>query len=80
MLTGEALTNTLVDELNDLGFPNMEATTKKELICNRPFIAPGDRWSTHHRLWDWTGQFSGNTNSESVFRVSVYFFAKSGII
>lgn len=29
MLTGEALTNTLLDELNDLGLPNMEATTKK---------------------------------------------------
>ena len=26
MLTGEALTNTLVDELNDLGLPNMAAT------------------------------------------------------
>lgn len=25
MLTGEALTNTLVDELNDLGLPNMAA-------------------------------------------------------
>ena len=26
MITGEALTNTLVDELNDLGLPNMAAT------------------------------------------------------
>ena len=26
MLTGEALTNALVDELNDLGLPNMAAT------------------------------------------------------
>lgn len=26
MLTGESLTNALVDELNDLGLPNMAAT------------------------------------------------------
>ena len=36
MLTGEALTNTLVDELNDLGLPNMAAT----LDVTRRIIVP----------------------------------------
>lgn len=37
MLTGEALTNTLVDELNDLGLPNM-ATTLDTLYRSERFL------------------------------------------
>lgn len=39
MITGESLTNTLVDELNELGLPNMAATLNA-LYHSERFLKP----------------------------------------
>lgn len=49
MITGEALTNTLVDELNDLGLPNMAATLDS-LYRSERFLKL-DHLSTTIYLW-----------------------------